>query len=113
MFIPKAAPPIDGSPQPATAAATAPAATAGAPAAPALPDPSVRAQQAARQLQEYLQRNGHSMEFAVDQTTGRTIVRIYNRSSGELVRQVPSEEMVRIAALLRADAGQASLDAWA
>ncbi len=76
---------------------------------PAMPDPHARAQAAARQLQEFLRQNGHNMEFSVDQATGVTIVRIYNSASGELVRQIPSEEIVRIAALLRADGARDSL----
>jgi flagellar protein FlaG len=36
-------------------------------------------------------------EFSVDQATGMTIVRIVNRASGEVVRQIPTEEVVRIA----------------
>ena len=106
-----AAPPIDWPARPAVAsgAAPTPRPVQAAVRAPAAPDPVASAQAAARQLQEYLQKSGHNMEFAVDQTTGMTIVRIYNSASGELVRQIPSEEIVRIAALLREDAGHVPL----
>lgn len=57
--------------------------------------------QVAQQLQKYLQDTGRTMQFSVDKITGTTIVRIYNSSSGELVRQVPSEEIVHLAELLR------------
>jgi len=87
-------PPIDWPARPATSIPVA--------SAPAVrPDPQVRAQAAARLLQQYLQESGHEMKFVVDKVTGKTIVRIYNRASGELVRQIPSEEIVRIAELLR------------
>ena len=91
------------------AAATA-APGADAKSAPTPPDPAVQARAAARQLQEFLQQAGHSMKFTVDQATGMTIVRIYNSASGELVRQVPSEEIVRIAALLREDMRRSAVD---
>jgi flagellar protein FlaG len=64
-------------------------------------------------LQEYLQQAGHSMKFTVDKATGMTIVRIYNSASGELVRQVPSEEIVRVAALLREEMQRRTIDVQA
>jgi flagellar protein FlaG len=75
-----------------------------------LPAPAAQAQAAARLLQEYLQQSGHDMKFAVDKATGMTIVRIYNSASGELVRQIPSEEIVRIAELLHQELRQLSVD---
>jgi flagellar protein FlaG len=106
------APPVVADWPPAgTARSPAAAASAPTPAAvPALPDPVQQAQVAARQLQQFLQQAGHDMKFIVDKSTGLTIVRIYNSSTGELVRQIPSEEIVRIAELLRADAGRATVD---
>jgi flagellar protein FlaG len=80
----------------------------GAPAA--LPDPEARTRAAARLLHEFLQESGHDMKFMVDKVTGKTIVRIYNRASGELVRQVPSEEVVRIAELLRQETASSAID---
>lgn len=78
-------------------------------ASPHVPDPEEQARAAAQQLQEFLQQAGHDMKFNVDKSTGMTIVRIYNSATGELVRQIPSEEVVRIAALLREDAGHPTL----
>jgi len=102
-------PQIDWPGTPVAAPVTTPKAVT--PAAPApLPDPAVTAQAAARLLQEYLQQNGHEMKFMVDKATGMTIVRIYNSASGELVRQVPSEEIVRIAALLRQETARSAVD---
>lgn len=62
--------------------------------------------QVAEQVQAYLQANGLDMKFSVDDETKQTIVRIYNSSSGELVRQVPTEDMVRLARALRAGQNQ-------
>ena len=103
---------VSGSPQfdwpgtPVASPATTPRAVTPAP----LPDPAATAQAAARLLQEYLQQNGHEMKFMVDKATGMTIVRIYNSASGELVRQVPSEEIVHIAALLRQETARSAVD---
>jgi flagellar protein FlaG len=57
-------------------------------------------QQAARQVVAAMPgRNQFSFNF--DKSTGMTIVRVYNADTGELVRQIPSEEIVRIAQLMR------------
>ena len=32
------------------------------------------------------------LEFSVDQETGQTIIKIYDRTTGEVVRQLPAEE---------------------
>jgi len=90
-----------------TPAAAVPA-KAVATAAP-LPDLAERAREVARQLQEYLRQTGHHLQFTVDKATGMTIVRIYNSASGELVRQVPSEEIVHVAELLRQDSARLAL----
>ncbi len=37
------------------------------------------------------------MEFARDPQTGQMIVRVYDRATGELVRQIPSEEALAVA----------------
>lgn len=101
-------PQLDWPGRPAESATAAPLPAARAPAA--LPDPEARSREAARLLQQFLQESGHDMKFMVDKVTGKTIVRIYNRASGELVRQVPSEEVVRIAELLRQDTAGSAID---
>jgi flagellar protein FlaG len=65
--------------------------------APAVPD-AVR--QAARQIAASMP-GRNEFNFSYDQSTGMTIVRVYNADTGELVRQIPSEEIVRIAQLMR------------
>ena len=99
-------PQIDWPGTPVTSPATTPEAVTPAP----LPDPAATAQASARLLQQYLQQNGHEMKFTVDKATGMTIVRIYNSASGELVRQIPNEEIVRIAELLHQELRQSSVD---
>lgn len=39
----------------------------------------------------------NSLDFSVDDSTGKAIVRITDRETGELIRQIPSEEMMEIA----------------
>ncbi len=40
---------------------------------------------------------GGSLEFNIDQQTGKTVVRIMDTSTNQLIRQIPSEEMLAIA----------------
>jgi len=41
-----------------------------------------------------------SLEFAVDGDTGETVVRVVDRKSNEVVRQIPTREMLAIARAL-------------
>jgi len=34
------------------------------------------------------------LEFIQDKTTGRSVIRVYDRESGELIRQIPPEEIL-------------------
>jgi len=52
---------------------------------------------AAQQLQEFVQKMGRNLSFSVDETTGYNVVRVVNPDTGELVRQLPSEELLKIA----------------
>ena len=39
----------------------------------------------------------NSLQFSVDDSTGKTIVRITDAETGEMIRQIPSEELLAIA----------------
>jgi flagellar protein FlaG len=58
-----------------------------------------------QELEETLQRVSESLksvasnnlEFSIDDTTGKTVVRVVDSSTKELIRQIPTEEMLAIA----------------
>jgi len=52
---------------------------------------------AAADLQQFVQSMGRNLNFSVDETTGYHVVKVVNPSTGELVRQLPSEELLKIA----------------
>lgn len=52
---------------------------------------------AAADLQQFVQAMGRNLSFSVDETTGYHVVRVVNPTTGELVRQLPSEELLQIA----------------
>ena len=54
--------------------------------------------------------SGNGFSFNFDRQTGMTIVRVINKATGELVRQIPTEEVVRIAQLLRQEEHPPVLD---
>ncbi|MEZ5499547.1 MAG: flagellar protein FlaG [Steroidobacteraceae bacterium] len=56
--------------------------------------------EAARKLQEELASRGHAVQFSIDKTSGHVVVSVRDTSTGELIRQIPSEEALRIAAHL-------------
>ena len=51
----------------------------------------------AQQIQSFVQSMGRNLNFSVDSTTGYHIVRVTNPDTGEIIRQLPSEELLRIA----------------
>ena len=52
---------------------------------------------AAAKLQEFVSKMGRNLSFSVDETTGYNVVRVVNPQTGELIRQLPSEELLKIA----------------
>jgi flagellar protein FlaG len=81
-------------PQPTTAAeATQPNATASVPAEPSHDD----VKRAAQQLETFMQGMNRYLEFRIDQDSGRTVVTVKDKTTGETLRQIPSEEVMRLA----------------
>jgi flagellar protein FlaG len=100
---------------PATAAeAKAAARSVGAPKEPVQPQPAEQApvttvttvEAAARQIESYLKSVGRSLEFRVDVETRRTVVTIRDTTSGEVIRQIPGDEMLSLARHLQQNAGK-------
>ncbi len=58
-------------------------------------------EKAVEQINAYLRDSRREIEFQVDESSGRTIMRIID-ATGEVVRQIPSEEVLKIAAALDA-----------
>jgi flagellar protein FlaG len=40
---------------------------------------------------------GRNLDFSVDKTTGYNVVRVVNPETNEVIRQLPSEELLKIA----------------
>ena len=59
----------------------------------------------AKQIESYLRANGRDLQFSVDQETGRTVVTVRDSSTGEIIRQIPDVEALRIAQSLGSQPG--------
>ena len=46
------------------------------------------------QLNGYLEETHRGLRFSIDDNSGRTIVRVVDRETDEVIRQIPSEEML-------------------
>ena len=49
------------------------------------------------QLNRMMQRMNNSLQFEVDRSTGKTVVRVLDSNTKEILRQFPSEEVLAIA----------------
>ena len=62
------------------------------------PEPAPQqVQQALQTINRALQTSNSNLEFTIDQSTQKTIVRIVDSESGELIRQIPSDAALAIA----------------
>jgi flagellar protein FlaG len=52
------------------------------------------------QLNRMMQRMNNSLQFEVDRATGKTVVRVLDSNTKEILRQFPSEEVLAIARAL-------------
>jgi flagellar protein FlaG len=70
-----------------------------APPAPADPGEEVM-KAVARQIESYLKANGRDLQFSVDSETGQTVITVRDSSTGEVIRQIPNAEALRISQAL-------------
>lgn len=90
---------VQRAPQPKQAAApavqTPPDVPRQKPAAPPVEIPKIES--VTRQIDSYLRSINRSLQFRVDQASGEMVVSICDAETGEIIRQVPGEEALRIA----------------
>lgn len=54
-------------------------------------------QQALEKLKQAITTKASALQFSLDETSGEPIARIVDSDTGELIRQIPSEELLEIA----------------
>ena len=89
-----AAAPVERAPRVATRPEPAVAPTLAA----AIPAPSSASlERASAQIESYVRSSGRDLQFRVDDESGRVVVSVRDSETGELIRQIPNEEVLRIA----------------
>jgi flagellar protein FlaG len=53
--------------------------------------------EAAQQIETYLKSIGRNLEFRVDENSGRTVITVKDSTTGEVIRQIPGDESLRLA----------------
>ncbi len=61
-------------------------------------------QRVAMQIQKYLASSGRTLEFRVDEQTSMIVVTVKDTQSGDVIRQIPNEEAIRLAQVLESQA---------
>lgn len=82
---------------PAAAQVAAPAVQP--PARPKQAPPPVDIEAVARQLESFMKRVSRELEFHVDDASGRLVCTVRDAQTGDLIRQIPNEEVLRLAEL--------------
>lgn len=88
--------------QPAPAQASTPSSAAPVQTANAVPQASTppsmeQLKQAVREINTSMQQNARGLEFSLDDESDRTIVKVVDSQTKEVIRQIPSEEALAIA----------------
>jgi flagellar protein FlaG len=75
-----------------------PGASVATPSSPAVAQPATAeaVQQAVSVINQAMQQANRALEFSVDSDTSRTVVKMVDTSTGELIRQFPSETTLAI-----------------
>jgi len=65
------------------------------------PPPVQTVEQAVEQINDYLTDHQRSLNFQLHEASGRTVIQVVNPVTNEVVRQIPSEEVLDLAAQMR------------
>ena len=60
---------------------------------------AVDIEKVAQQLESFLKRVSRSLEFHVDDASGQMVCSVRDAETGDLIRQIPNEEVLRMAEL--------------
>jgi flagellar protein FlaG len=95
---------LPGTPAPAPAAKVIQAAPEVKLALPEKPDVKFNPKEMQKNLQDALDRlndqmksNGRHLNFSIDKALDRTVIQVKNAETGEVIRQIPDETLLRVA----------------
>ncbi|MGE8321465.1 MAG: flagellar protein FlaG [Pseudomonas sp.] len=58
---------------------------------------AAKVKSAVSEIEKFLKASQRNLEFSMDEESGKVVVKVIASDSGELIRQLPSEEALRIA----------------
>ncbi len=87
---------------PATGAPSGNNLPAAEPPAPAQQPSAAQIESAVAKLSDFVQSVQRDLSFSVDDNTGRTVIVVKDRTTDEVVRQIPSEDLLELAQNLQA-----------
>lgn len=67
----------------------------------AKPDVAINLRQAAADVEKQYRAAGRNLQFQIDDGTGLVVVRVVDADSGDVIRQIPNEEFLRLARNIR------------
>ncbi|PXW87303.1 flagellar protein FlaG [Nitrosomonas sp. Nm84] len=56
--------------------------------------------QAVQKIQETVDNLAHNLRFSIDEDTGRTVIKVMDAHTEEIIRQIPTKEAIEIARTL-------------
>ncbi|MBE0419561.1 flagellar protein FlaG [Pseudoalteromonas nigrifaciens] len=59
----------------------------------------------AQQLQDFMGEMNRSLQFQVDQDSGRDVIKVLDKDTGDIIKQYPSEEVLNLVSKLSETAG--------
>jgi len=59
----------------------------------------------AQQLQDFMGEMNRSLQFKVDEDSGRDVIKVLDKSTGDVIKQYPSEEVLSLVSKLSETAG--------
>ena len=68
----------------------------------------VELEEAVNRINDYVQSVQRDLSFSMDDASGRTVIKVMDRASGEVIRQIPSEEVLALATYLSDQAAATS-----
>ena len=74
---------------------------------------NVELREAVGQINQFVQSVQRDLSFSMDETSGRSVIKVIDSESGEVVRQIPSEEVLAIATYIKDVSETSGVDAAA
>lgn len=72
-------------------------------------DDAAKVEKAVNQVNEFVQSLSRDLQFTVDDDSGRTVIKVLDTETKEVIRQIPPEELLRIATYLTDNHGSSLL----